>query len=149
MTGLREPQEQTKSRRAIQKVSARTAAKQFLPMLRKETNAKTAVTFSIWKPPSTTIKPRNIMILKNLTIRKIESWEGLNKGQFEAKMEWEDDKSQRVSVILDSEVSKALLKFCAPLLTRFAAASARQIELSALEAIADSEKPVLPMESAS
>lgn len=86
------------------------------------------------------------MTLKSLEIRRIESWEGKNKGQFEARMHWEDDGGQSVSVILDSEVSKALLAFCAPLLTKFAADSARRIETAALAAIADSATPTLPLE---
>lgn len=87
------------------------------------------------------------MTLKSLNIRRIESWENNNAGGFEAKMHWEDDQGQSVSVVLDREVSKALLAFCAPLLTRFAADGARKIEAAALSAIADSEKPSLPLEA--
>lgn len=86
------------------------------------------------------------MILKNLTIRRIESWEGKDKGKFEGKMHWEDDCGQAVTVVLDSEFSKALLTFCAPLLTKYAAQSARQIEQAALAAIADSDKPTMALE---
>lgn len=84
------------------------------------------------------------MQLRQLTITRIPSYRD-NAGQFEAKLEWQDNRGQELNVILDPGVSRAVLEFTAPLLQKFAAAAAREIETAIGAALLDSDKNTLAL----
>jgi hypothetical protein len=79
------------------------------------------------------------LVLKTLTIRKFNSYE--HKEGYEAKMEWVDGLGQEITVVLDEQVSVALMEFAAPLLTKFAADSARKMENALLTAVEMAKGP--------
>lgn len=83
--------------------------------------------------------------LRTLHVRRFESYERRGDG-YEAKMTWHDG-SDEITVTLDPQMSVALLEFAAPLLTKFAAASARQMENSIIGALEEARAPQITLEN--
>lgn len=84
------------------------------------------------------------MQLQSLTIRKIPRYLE-NEGQYEAKLQWADVSGQELHVILDPGVSRAVLEFVAPLLSKFAAEAAKEIETAIGAALLDGDKDTLAL----
>ena len=67
------------------------------------------------------------MNLKSLQIDQNESYED-NPGRYTAKVNFVNDRSEEIKLVLDVRLSEALLAFLAPALTKFATMHAQQLE---------------------
>ena len=78
------------------------------------------------------------MKLKNLTIQLQPTWAD-NAGKYTCEIEY-DDKSGSVKMLLDEQVSEALLVCIGETITQFAAAAAKKIEINSLASVAEAKQ---------
>ena len=88
------------------------------------------------------------MKLNHLTIRLNPSYSTTNAGRYTADIEFED-RSGKVSMVLDPDVSEAVLGFVGPIMTKFSTEAAKKIEGSIAISLAEVKQlPEITMEKA-